>query len=93
LDPSKLDSVGADRPVRPTPELPPAPSLPNGTDNLKLVARNTDICPRLTWVSGQKLPLPQPAVMPRAAISLTQGQKELDAGTSPKGVGGQAGGV
>ena len=40
---------------------------------LKALTRKVAIWARLTFCNGQKLPLPQPAVMPSAANCLTQG--------------------
>src|SRR4029077_474428 len=55
-----------------------------------VVSRKTDIWPRSTSDSGQKLPPPQPAVIPFAATWLIQPQNGLVTATSRNDDGGQA---
>ncbi len=58
-----------------------------------VVARNTASWARVFGFSVQKLPPPQPAVIPRVTISLIQGQKGLLWGTSPKAAPVHGGGT
>src|SRR3954449_3766710 len=99
-DPSDRSDQAAPKRERAANQSPPSPSasgaFPYGPTAWvgipNVVARNTDIWPRSTSDSGQKLPPPQPAVIPLAATWLIQPQKGLDCDTSANDDGGQAAG-